>query len=514
MPCLREWWHRLRACAPTRKIVSRLSRPARWRIVALALVHLLIAVHLLHWRLNGRSLSSIQLSDAGRFAAEGVATAAFVFFTVLLLLTAVFGRLFCAWGCHMLAFQEVCRWLLGRIGIRPKLIRSRVLWIVPFAAAFHVFVQPVVERAWRGDAFPEARLELASDNVWAGLPGTGVGIIAFLVCGLGMVYLLGSLSFCKYICPYGALFAVADRLALGRIRLTGECDGCARCTAACTTGVRVHEEVQRFATVANPGCMRCFECVSACPRRVLAYRLGVPSLRPGLRTPSSFSFAEEALLLATGAATFWALNGLYDAVPLFLSVSASVVVGYVAVLSGRVVRCPFVTLRGVTLKVAGRLSAAGAVFAVAVAGVAVLLGHSMLIQYHQQRAEAALGRLGFPRLTPPSEAERRLAREAATDLRFCTRWGLVDSSDWHMKLAWLGRALADSEAIEQHLRHAIAIAPRLPAAHFNLGRELARQGRRGEAAQAFATAVRLRPDLAQWVPAGMDVGGLHAAVAR
>ena len=104
-----------------------LSRPARWRIASLALVHVLIAVHIIHWRLAGTTLSSIQLSDAGRFVAEGVVTAALFLFAFLLLVTAIFGRFFCAWGCHMLALQEVCRALLRRVGIQPVPIRSRLL---------------------------------------------------------------------------------------------------------------------------------------------------------------------------------------------------------------------------------------------------------------------------------------------------------------------------------------------------------------------------------------------------
>ena len=128
-----------------------LSRPARWRIASLVLVHVLIAVHIIHWRLAGTTLSSIQLSDAGRFIAEGVVTAALFLFAFLLLVTAVFGRFFCAWGCHMLAVQELCRFLLRRAGIRPLPIRSRLLRLVPLYAAFYIFLQPAVERWWRGD---------------------------------------------------------------------------------------------------------------------------------------------------------------------------------------------------------------------------------------------------------------------------------------------------------------------------------------------------------------------------
>ena len=492
-----------------------LSRPARWRIVTLVVVHLCIAAHIIHWRLAGTTLSSIQLSDAGRFTAEGVATAAVFFFAFLLVFTLLFGRFFCAWGCHMLALQEICRFVLRRVGIRPQLIRSRVLFFIPLFAAFTIYFEPIVERAWFGQPFPTPTVALTSAHLWAHLPGPMEAVAAIVVGGLVMVYLLGSLSFCKYVCPYGAVFAVADNVALGRIRLVGECDGCAVCTAACTTGVRVHDEVQRFAMVANSGCMRCFECVSACPRGVLAYRLGRPALtavnRAGL-TRYGFSLAEEALLLGLFVISFFALHGLYDAVPLLLSLAAGVVVAYLGVMTVRVLRQPYVRLRGITLKQAQRWSHAGVWFVAGATVVFVLLAHSLLIQYHQRRAAAALTALQFPQvLATYSPADRRLAGDAASHLDFCSRYGLVDTVDANMKLAWVYRILRESPSVERHLRRAIALDPELAAAHFNLGKELARQGRSAEASQSFAEAVRLQPSLAQFVPATTGPASVVAA---
>lgn len=101
-------------------------------------VHVLIALHIVHSKLNGSSLSSIQLSEAGRFTAEGVVAAAALLLAFLLILTAIFGRFFCAWACQMLARQEACAFLLRRRGIEPKPVRSRALWLIPFFAAFLV----------------------------------------------------------------------------------------------------------------------------------------------------------------------------------------------------------------------------------------------------------------------------------------------------------------------------------------------------------------------------------------
>jgi ferredoxin len=485
---------------------SGLSRAARWRIATLVLVHLLIAAHVIHWKLNGRSMASIQLSDAGRFAAEGVATSALFFFGFLLIATALFGRVFCSWGCHMLALQEVCRWLFRRIGVRPRPVRLRLLWIVPFAVAFYVFFQPMVERWLLGVPFPSPSVELTSDNLWANLPGATEAVVAILAGGFLMVYLLGSLSFCKYVCPYGALFAVADQVAPGRIRATGECDGCGRCTAACTTGTRVHEEVQRFGMVANSGCMRCLECVHACPQDVLAYRFGRPAFTAGSRAGLGsypFSLPEEFLMLTLFAVTFFALHGLYDFFPLLIALTASVIVSYTAILAVRVLQRRFVALRGIALRRAGAMSPAGIAYVAGIATLLLLVTHSLFIQYHQRRAIAALTNLQFPRLQRSySAGDEDLARAAASHLAFCSRYGIVDTFDWNMKQAWVYRVLAESGQVERHLRHAIEIDPGQATAHFNLGKELARQGRHEEAGTAFAEAVRLAPWMSKFLPQG------------
>lgn len=488
---------------------ARLSQPTRWRILSLVLVHLLIAVHIVHWRLAGTTLSAIELSGAGRLAAEGVATAALFLFIFLGLVTIIFGRVFCGWGCHMLAIQELCGWALQRFGIRrPRLVGSRVLWLIPFGLAFYVFVAPAVERLWLSVPFPALRVELTSANLWANLPRLAEAIAAVIVCGFGMVYFLGSLSFCKYVCPYGAVFAAADNLALGRVRLTGTCDGCAKCTAACPTGVRVHEEVLRLSMVANSGCMRCLECVSACPREALAYRFGRPAIAAGRRaglTHYAFSWPEEGLIVVLVSVTFVAVHGLYDAVPLLLALSIGAVVASCGVLVTRMFRRPTVTLRGIMLRHSRGFTRAGAAFAGANALLMLFVVHSLFIQYHQYRANRALETLGFPRSDAVSSPDdRRLAQAAAAELRFCCRYGLLDTVDWNMKLAWVARALTDPQAVERHLRRAIALDPRDAAAYFNLGKELVRQGRGTEAAVAFGQAVRLAPSLAQFLPSGLQ----------
>ena len=49
----------------------------------------------------------------------GELNAGFVFFAVALLSTLVFGRFMCGWACHLVAYLDLCGWIMKRLGIRP-----------------------------------------------------------------------------------------------------------------------------------------------------------------------------------------------------------------------------------------------------------------------------------------------------------------------------------------------------------------------------------------------------------
>ncbi len=105
-----------------------------------------------------------------------------------------------------------------------------------------------------------------------------VGGLTFLVCGFAAVYFLGAKGFCTYACPYGAVFAAADRVAPMRIRVTDACEGCGHCTAVCTSNVLVHQEVRDYGMVVDSGCMKCRDCVSGLPQRRALLRRRADSL--------------------------------------------------------------------------------------------------------------------------------------------------------------------------------------------------------------------------------------------
>jgi polyferredoxin len=245
-------------------------------------VHLVIALHVTHFLLTRRTLSPVEPSESMYTLELGYVNAGFLFFGLALLLTLIFGRFFCGWGCHIVALQDLCGWIMKRLGVRPRPFRSRLLAFAPLVVAFYMFGWPTLKRwVWGSSPFPGFSNHLMTSALWATFPGPVFGTLTFATCGFAAVYFLGAKGFCSYGCPYGAMFGALDRISPGKIVVSDACEQCGHCTATCTSNVRVHEEVRLYGSVVDPGCMKCMDCVSVCPKNALSFAFAKPSLFRG-----------------------------------------------------------------------------------------------------------------------------------------------------------------------------------------------------------------------------------------
>ncbi len=248
------------------------------RALVLIAVHLVMIAHVLHWLWSGSTLTPVEPSEAMAFTKQGVVNAGLVLFALAILSTLLLGRWFCGWGCHLVGLQDLARWLLARVGIRPKPLRSGLLATVPLIAFLYMFIAPLVYHALSGTSIRPLSTHFFTDEFWATFPTWVPATLTFVICGFVIVYFLGAKGFCTNACPYGAAFGVADQLSPLRIRVTDACNQCGHCTSVCTSNVRVHEEVRDFKAVVDPGCMKCLDCVSVCPNDALYVGFGPPAL--------------------------------------------------------------------------------------------------------------------------------------------------------------------------------------------------------------------------------------------
>lgn len=313
---------------PPRGGPVRTSRRGKWRTIVLVAVHVAVALHILHWSLTGSTITPVEPSESMQTLETGRINAGFVFFVLAILATLVLGRWFCGWACHVVAYQDAAAWLCGKVGLRPKPIRSRLMMWAPMAVAFYMFVWPQFLLWFRGADRPPLEAHFTTTRFWDTFAGPGMAILTLLVAGFFVVYWLGSKGFCTYGCPYGAFFGLADRGAVGRIRVTDACQGCRHCTATCTSNVLVHEEVARFGKVVDPGCMKCMDCVDVCPENALFFGFKDKRSNPkkAKRPPIKIDLPVFLAVLAFGTA-WLALNDVDQFVPLWFEVLVAAAFG-------------------------------------------------------------------------------------------------------------------------------------------------------------------------------------------
>ncbi|MGH9363562.1 MAG: 4Fe-4S binding protein, partial [Thermoanaerobaculia bacterium] len=154
---------------------------SRARVLVQVLVHVVIAGHLaayylLGWKRVGGADVQAFFHD---FLGSGLVSAGVVLAALAFAATLLFGRVFCGWGCHFGAFQDLAAWTMAKLGLRPAPIQTRLLHHLPWALLAFAFVLPPALR-WAaaapvvpGETAPPSfrlRLDLGGDP-WANLPG-------------------------------------------------------------------------------------------------------------------------------------------------------------------------------------------------------------------------------------------------------------------------------------------------------------------------------------------------------
>jgi len=453
------------------------SRMGWRRAAVLATIQVLMIVHVIQWLWSGETISPIEPSEAMETAKYGVINAGTVVFLLALTSTALLGRWFCGWGCHIVMLQDFCGYLMKKVGIRPKLFRSRLLLWLPISLAVYMFLWPIAYRVAIAPftrpelVWPGFSTEFTTTDFWATFPGVLMAIPFLFVCGFLTVYLLGAKGYCTYGCPYGGFFAPLDELSPVRIRVTDACTQCGHCTAVCTSNVRVHEEVRDYRMVVDQGCMKCLDCVSACPEQALHVGFGTPAFlakpREGVKpAPRKYDMTwnEEIALALVAVASFFALRGAIG-VPLLFASGVAACVTYLAWLMAELVRRRDVRLHRFQLKRDGRVRGAGAVLATLSAVVFAGLGYVGVLNTSIALGDYAMSRVDVPPSVVYSGAGMRPSDEIVDAAERARAWyvrampapeGVGLKAPWTTvlagRIAWLDAVRGDYAASEARIR--------------------------------------------------------------
>lgn len=490
----------------------RASKTSRWRAGALITLNLLMIAHIIQWLLMGKTISPIEPSEAMYTIQNGAVNAGFIFFSLAILATLIFGRFVCGWGCHILALQDLCGWILKKVGLKPKAFRSRLLVYVPLIVALYMFVWPTVYKLFAAPKnvpmIPEFTNHLVTTDFWATFPPVYVAIPFLFICGFMTVYFLGQKGFCTYACPYGGFFSLADKVAPGKIRVTDACNQCGHCTATCTSNVLVHAEVKQYGMVVDPGCMKCMDCVSVCPNDALYFGFGKPAISVPKSIAKNFSLTwpEEAAGALIFLTSFLAVWDVYQLVPMLMALGIATITTFLALRSWRLLQSKDFAFYRFSLKSSGVIQRAGWVFLSFAAVWTGVNAHSGFVRFHERAGAIAFENIRIPdelalAQTNPnawlSAEDRQHINNGKQHFRTASNFGLFVNKEALSKLAWVEYLSGETEQALESLGQAeVSQTGQAKAlSHYYRGAILNRLGRHDQALTSLNNAIAERADL-------------------
>lgn len=201
---------------------------------------------------------------------------------VTVIITLIFGRVFCSWVCPLGVLNHLVSALPWPGKRRQRMVANE--WRPIYQTKYYVLVGllamsllgvlqigildpiAITVRSFAVSVFPG--LQLAGAPLYATQPyylgGWLVGIL-FVIILASNRYVMR--LWCRMLCPLGALLGFIARFSLFRIhRDARKCLSCHQCTEAC------HGACDPNADLRVSDCVMCLNCLSSCPQKGLSYR--------------------------------------------------------------------------------------------------------------------------------------------------------------------------------------------------------------------------------------------------
>lgn len=241
-----------------------------------------------------------------------VLAANFIIVAVLVLLTLVFGRIYCSVVCPLGVMQDLISWLHGKRKKNRFTYSKEVKWLrYPVLAVFIALViagvgatltllepygtygmiatnlfQPLYQWCNNGLAAIAEHYEsytFYSTDVWV-KSATALALSAALFVIIGILAWRGGRTYCNTICPVGTLLSFVSRFSILKVHIDHDkCIKCGLCTRNCKASCINHED----GTVDHSRCVTCGNCIDKCHKDAIYYgrpRKGSQGTMPNLES--------------------------------------------------------------------------------------------------------------------------------------------------------------------------------------------------------------------------------------
>jgi len=248
-------------------------------------------------------------------------------FISIILITIIFGRVYCSFLCPLGTLQDLFIALSRKIGWRKihsfqkphNLLRYSVLCLIIVTASLgsmsllNLFdPYSIMGRMITQFALPfflwiynTVISLLKYFNIYLFSKDTVSFVLSILLVNIGFFILILIMSsrygrlYCNSLCPVGTLLGLISRVSFFKFTIDRtECSKCLNCAEVCKAGCIDAQN----AVIDQSRCVSCFNCLCACPQSIVSYRSSVKN-----REGDSWSSARRGLLIGSIAAAGSAL---------------------------------------------------------------------------------------------------------------------------------------------------------------------------------------------------------------
>lgn len=240
--------------------------------------------------------------------------------TSLLLLTLVFGRVYCSSICPMGIYQDIAAWLSKKFTRKKKYTYSKakniLRWsmlgatVVAFIFGFSFLVGLLDPYGAYGRMITHLLRPayLAGNNLLAtiftsfntysfykvsiyslSLFSTVIGLITLVV--IGFLAWHNGRTWCNTICPVGTTLGFLSKYALCKVQFVDEkCNSCGLCAMKCKASCIDSKNKQ----IDHSRCVTCFNCLEVCKHHAMKYRFGNPFQKSVVATEPAYKYVSGA----------------------------------------------------------------------------------------------------------------------------------------------------------------------------------------------------------------------------